>query len=142
MESVAFDSDKGVVGFSLLHVISSTILWKRANIFQTRSLSVCQILYKDRRKANTKENRLNQEISRLKKTAIVSQTTSYGPVGMEEWSLRVSEPPTDRRNGGMVGYSVPKVHRNGGIVINLAIYPPTNRRNGGMVLSYLPPYGS
>jgi hypothetical protein len=52
---------------------------------------------------------------------------------MEEWSLRVSEPPTDRRNGGMVGYSVPKVHRNGGIVINLAIYPPTNRRNGGMV---------
>ena len=51
---------------------------------------------------------------------------------MEEWSLDIY-PPTDRRNGGMVGYSVPKVHKNGGMVLNLAIYPPTDRRNGGMV---------
>jgi hypothetical protein len=34
----------------------------------------------------------------------------------------------------MVGYSVSKVHRNGGMALNLAIYPPTDRWNGVMVL--------
>jgi predicted acetyltransferase len=36
---------------------------------------------------------------------------------MEEWSL-ATNPPTDRRNGGMVGYSVSKNRRNGGMVLN------------------------
>jgi hypothetical protein len=36
---------------------------------------------------------------------------------MEEWSL-TEHPPTDRRNGGMVGYSVPMNCMNGGMVLN------------------------
>ena len=39
-----------------------------------------------------------------------SVTPFLRTVGMEEWSL-ATYPPTDRRNGGMVGYSVSKNRR-------------------------------
>jgi hypothetical protein len=46
-----------------------------------------------------------------------SVTPFVRAIGMEEWSL-TEHPPTDRRNGGMVGYSVHMNSMNGGMVLN------------------------